>query len=144
MTRIKITLTIEAPISLVFRTITDNEKYLEAVPDIVKVEYLTEQKSGVGTRFRSIRVTKGRESITELDVTEYIIDKKTRMVADSHGAIWDTTFDFEDLSGATRMTLTMDATAHKFLPKLMIPLMKGMIQKNVERDMESIKSYCEK
>jgi len=43
MTRIKITLTIEAPIGLVFQTITDNEKYSEAVPDIVYVDYSTEQ-----------------------------------------------------------------------------------------------------
>ena len=93
---------------------------------------------------RSIRNTKGKESITELEVTEYIIDKKARMVAESNGVIWDTIFEFEELSGSTRSTLTMMATAQKFLPKIMIALIKGMIRKNIERDVENIKSYCEK
>ena len=144
MTQIQVTCTIEAPIDVVFQTITDSEKYSQAVPDIVGFEYLTEQKSGVGTRFKSIRMTKGKESITELEVTEYIIDKKARMVAESNGIIWDTIFEFEELSGSTRLTLTMMATAQKFLPKIMIALIKGMIRKNIERDFENIKSYCEK
>ena len=143
MTQIQVTCTIEAPIDVVFQTITNNEKYSQAVPDIVGFEYLTEQKSGLGTRFRSIRMTKGKESITELEVTEYIIDKRARMVAESHGVIWDTIFEFEELSGSTRLTLTMMATAQKFLPKIMIALIKGMIRKNIERDLENIKSYCE-
>lgn len=144
MTQIKLSCIIEAPVSSVFQTINDNEKYSQAVPDIVGIEYLTEQKSGVGTRFKSIRNMKGKESITELEVTEYIIDKKARMVAESNGVIWDTIFEFEDLSGSTRFTITMMATAKKFLPKIMVTLIKGMIRKNIEGDLENIKSYCEK
>jgi len=36
------------------------------------------------------------------------------------------------------------ATAQKFLPKIMLALIKGMIRKNIQSDMDNIKSFCEK
>ena len=51
MTRIKITLTIEPPISLVFQTITDGKQYSQVVPEMKsiksyceKLEYLSSIK----------------------------------------------------------------------------------------------------
>ena len=38
----------------------------------------------------------------------------------------------------------MDARAHKLPPKLMNPLIKGMVQKAVEKDMDAVKAYCER
>jgi len=37
----------------------------------------------------------------------------------------------------------MDANAYKLVPKLMNPLIKGMIQKAIENDMDAVKTYCE-
>ena len=38
----------------------------------------------------------------------------------------------------------LDARAYKLLPKLMNPLIEGMIQKAVEKDMDAVKAYCER
>ena len=45
--------------------------------------------------------------------------------------------------GRTNLTMTMDARAHKLLPKLLNPLFRRMIAKAVERDMDLVKSACE-
>ena len=136
--------TIEAPIDRVFRTVAHIEQLQQALPHIVRVELLSEVKTGVGTRFRETRLMKGREDTTELEVTEYVENERVRMVADSHGTVWDTVFAVTASEGVTTLTTTMDARPHKLLPRLVTPLIKGMIRKAVENDMDLIKELCER
>ena len=144
MPRIAITRRIDAPADAVFSAVSDIRRFSEALPHVVKFEFLTEQKTGVGTRFRETRLMGGKEAETELEVTEFVENERVRLVADSHGTIWDTTFTVEAGDGATKLDMVMDARAHKLLPKLMNPLVMGMIRKAVERDMDLVKAYCEK
>ncbi|QDU07023.1 SRPBCC family protein [Gimesia aquarii] len=143
MTRTTMTRTIDAPLEDVFNTVADISQYSEAVPHIVKIEFLTESKTGVGTRFRETRLMKGKEAATELEVTEYVENDRVRMVADSHGTVWDSLFTVRSENGKTNLTLIMEARAYKFLPRLMNPLIKGMVAKAVGMDMDMVKAHCE-
>ena len=144
MTRITATRSINAPIDVVFKAVADIDNLPKTSKEIVKIEFLTDQKSGIGTRFRETRLMNGKkEMVTELEVTEYVENDRTRMVADSHGTIWDTLFSVKEVDGETELTLAMDAKPHKFLPKLMNPLMKGVFRKGIEKHMDVVKSYCE-
>ena len=144
MTRMIVTRTIDAPIDVVFKTVADINQFSQAIPHIVKVEILSDVKSGVGTRFRETRLMKGKEAATELEVTEYTENDRVRIVADSHGTVWDTLFTVESRKGHTELTMTMDAKAYKLLPKLMNPMVKGIIKKAVAKDMDAVKAFCEK
>ncbi|QDT95014.1 SRPBCC family protein [Gimesia aquarii] len=143
MTQTTITRTIDAPLEDVFNTVADISQFSEAIPHIIKVEFLTESKTGVGTRFRETRVMKGKEVATELEVTEYAENDRVRMVADSHGTVWDSLFTVRSENGKTNLTLIMEARAYKFLPRLMNPLIKGMVAKAVGMDMDMVKAHCE-
>ncbi len=140
----KLQFEIAAPVDRVFDTIAHIQNYSKAVPHIVKVEILSETQSGVGTRFRETREMRGREMTTELEVTEYVKDESIRIVSDEGGTVWDTLFTVEPANGATRLTLSMDARPYKTLPKLIVPLMSRFLKKAVMRDMEAVKTYCEK
>lgn len=59
------------------------------------------------------------------------------------GTIWDTVFMVKPARESTDLELTMDARAYKLLPKIMNPLIKGMIRKAVDRDMDAVRAYCE-
>ena len=85
----------------------------------------------------------GKEASTELEVTEYEPDRHVRIVADSHGTVWDTVFTVSPDGEQTRLEMVMDAKAYKLLPKLMNPLIVGMIRKAVESDMDAVKEFCE-
>jgi len=144
MTRMIVRRTIDAPIDVVFKTVADINRFSQAIPHIVKVEILSDVKLGVGTRFRETRLMKGKEAVTELEVTEYTENDRVRIVADSHGTVWDTLFTVESSNGHTELTMTMDAKAFKLLPKLMNPLVKGIIKKAVAKDMDAVKAFCER
>ena len=143
MSKVSVNELIDAPVETVFRAITDIEKLPETNPDIVSVEFLSEKRNGVGTRFRETRRMGKSEHVTELDVTEYVENERARMVADSHGTVWDTVFTTQPEDGKTRLEIHMDARPHKLLPKLMNPLMKGFFKKGIEKHMQSFREYCE-
>ena len=54
--------TIHAPVDTVFKTVSDIKQFSQAVPSIVKVEFLSDVKSGMGTRFPETRLMKGKEA----------------------------------------------------------------------------------
>lgn len=143
MTRTTVTRTIDAPVELVFKTISDINEYSKANPDIVKVEFLSDAKSGVGTRFRETRLMKGKEAATELEVTEYVENERIRLVADAGGTVWDSVFTVAEKDGTTELNLTMEARPHKLIAKLTTRLISAMVKKAIERDMDAVKSFCE-
>lgn len=144
MMRTTVARTIDAPIDQVFDTIAHIENFSKAVPDIVNVEFLSDTRKGVGTCFRETRLMRGKEESTELEVTEYVENESIRIVADTHGTIWDTVFTVKSVDGQTRLEMVMDAKAQKLTSKLMNRLMKGFLQKALEKDMDAVKTYCEK
>jgi len=138
-----ITRKINAPIEKVFKAVADISQFSLAIPHIKKVEFLSAKKTGVGTRFRETRVMRGKESMTELEVTEYIENDRIRLVADSHGTIWDTLFTVKSDNGQTELIMTMEAKSYKLFPQILNLLMKGFIAKMIERDMNYVKDFCE-
>ena len=86
---------------------------------------------------------KGKEATVELEVTEFVENEHIRIVSDTNGTVWDTVFTVAPVGDQTRLDMVMDAKAYKLLPKLMNPIIKGMIQKAIEQDMDSVKIYCE-
>jgi len=134
---------IEAPVSRVFSIISDSRRYADAVPHVVKIEFLSDQQIGVGTRFRETRLMGKREAVAEFEVTEYIENDRLRILSDAGGTIWDSVFTFEGNDSLTQLTLTMDARPYKVLAKLMVPLIRGVVTKGVAADLECVRAYCE-
>ncbi len=145
MGRISTVREINAPASRVFHTVAHISEMSKALPHVESFEYLTEQESGAGTRFRETRSgPNGKPMVTELEVTEYAPNQRVRMVADTHGTIWDTVFEI-DPSGTNscRLTTTMDARSRSIMFKLMFPFIKGMIAKAMGKDMDLVQQHCE-
>jgi len=76
----------------VFKAISDIANLPNVVPEIERIEFLSECVSGAGTRFRETRRMLGKENVTEPEVTEYVENDRVRMVAGSHGTVWDSVF----------------------------------------------------
>lgn len=134
---------IAAPVEKVFDTISEIEHFSKAIPHIVEVEMLSDVTSGVGTRFKETRLMGKRKASTVLEVTEYLKNERIRLVSDAGGTIWDSVFTVKPVEGQTELTLTMEARPHKFLARLMNPLIKGVLTKALEQDMDCVKEYCE-
>lgn len=134
---------IDAPKDEVFRIVADIRNFSDVIPEITDVEFLREQKFGVGTKFRETRNMKGKESTTELEVTELVDNEYIRIVSDAGGSIWDSIFRVEDNNDGTDLYLKMEARPYKLLAKVMTPFMKGFMRNAIEKDMLAVKEFCE-
>jgi uncharacterized protein YndB with AHSA1/START domain len=143
MSQTRLSRTIAAPVDRVFRTIADVREFSTAVPDIVEVELLSETRSGAGTRFRETRRFGKREAATELEVTEFEANQRIRIVSDAGGTVWDSLFTVRPAAGGTHLELVMDARPHALLARITTPLMRGVVRRAIERDMDAVKAYCE-
>ena len=143
MVQISISRIIDAPVDAVFSTVADIRQFSKAIPHIVDFEILSDLKSGVGTQFHEVRLMKGKETTTALEITEYVQNERVRIVADSHGTVWDTVFSVTATNGKTELVITMFAKAHKLLPKMINPLVKGIIKKAIAKDLDFVKAFCE-
>ena len=144
MANVAVTRSIEAPVDVVFRTIAQVEQFSQAVPGILRVEFLSEVKSGVGARFRETRMMMGREASTELEVTEYVENERVRIVSEAGGALWDTVFTVARDGKGTELKMVMEARPQTLSARMTVPLIIGTVQKAVEQDMDAIKSFCER
>lgn len=144
MGRTTVVRTVDAPLELVFDKATNIETLPEVVPDVLEVSFLSSSRKGVGTRFRQTRAMGRRTSVTELEVTEYVLNERARMVADQGGTIWDTVYSTRPMGdGSIELKVVMDANAYKTLPKLLNPLIGGFVRKAINADMDAIKASCE-
>ncbi len=135
---------IEAPQARVFRAVAHPEEFSEAVPSIMNVEFLSANRTGKGTRFRETRLLRGKESSVELEVTEYEPFGRVRFVSDTHGTVWDTVFTVTPDGSGTLLATRMDATARGVFPRIVNLLIKGMVRRAIEADLDAVKAYCEK
>ncbi len=145
MTRTEASRTVAATPAIVFQVLSDAANFAKAVPAIRKVEFLSEVRNGVGTRFRETRVMRGREAVAVMEVTEHSEGERICFRSDAGGAVWDSTFAVAPIDDdRTRLHLIMEARPYRLLAKLFVPVLRGMVAKAVESDMDAVKAYCER
>jgi ribosome-associated toxin RatA of RatAB toxin-antitoxin module len=135
--------TIHAPLEYVFQTVSDVRNFRKAVPHITNIEFLSEQQQGVGTRFRETRTMNGREQTVELEVAEYVENERVRMIADAGGTIWDTLFSVSQAGNHVELKMQMNVRPYRFLARIVNFMIRSIVVKGVESDMDAVKLFCE-
>lgn len=137
--------TIDALPDRVFRVVADPDAFNEAIPDGVGVERQEGTGTGAGMKFRSTRLLRGKPQVFEQEVTEFVPGERVRMINVTGATLWDSTFQVApDGTGATILTLTMDAVSDRLLARVMNRLIAPMVRRALHRDMDAVKAYCER
>jgi len=144
MVLVTVSRSIAAPADIVFRSFADVEALPDIHPDVVRVAFDGGTECQVGMTFTETRRMGKREMQTHLEVTELTPGRSARMVADSHGTTWDTTFQVTDEGATVRLDYAMEARAHKLLPKILNPIMKGLFRKGLVTHMDHVQAWCER
>jgi carbon monoxide dehydrogenase subunit G len=136
-------LKIRAPLEKVFRTLATAEEFSRAIPDIKKIEFLTDKHYGAGTRFRETRLMGRSEAVAELTVGELVENERVRIAGIMAGTEWDTLFRVVPAGKETAVQLETTARPRGFFARLVVPLMLGMVRKAILGDLDSVRRYCE-
>ena len=147
MANIKFTEVVNAPIDQVFARMTDIENCADFIEGIESVEIISEQKTGVGTRWKETRVMFGKSTTEEMEITELNHNQNYVVEAESCGAAFRTEFVFKSVSNdKTEVTMDMNTKPLTFFAKLMSPIsfmMKGMIVNAIKKDLADSARACE-
>lgn len=138
--------TVNAPVSEVFQVYSDFGNAATRVEGIEKIEILTGDPIGIGTRFRETRIMFGRPSTEEMEITEFEPNQKYTVEAFSCGAHFQTIFRFQPNGDATTVEVELTTRNISWFAKLMSPLgflMAGSMKKIFESDVDQLKQYCE-
>ena len=139
----ELSLMVDASPETVFRAVSDLDHFSRAVPQIDRIEILSESTAGVGTRFRETRLVGGRETASELEVAELVEKERVRYASDTFGTRWNSTFAVAPSGDGTRLTMTIEGQPYRLLSRLATPLMRFLTAKGVAADMKGIKAYAE-
>ena len=133
-----------------FDAVTNFQVMPQISADIVGYEFVDEPPMHLNMKFSETRkMGKDNELITHLQVTEFEKDTEqphARMVADTHGTIWDTTFDVTpgEKEGQVVLTIAMHARAHELFPKFLNPIMQILFRFGLNSHIDQVKIWCEK
>jgi hypothetical protein len=137
---------IAAPKAVVFAAAADIRNAPQMIPEILKVEMLTDGPIGVGSKFKETRKMFGREATETMEFTVFQPNDRYVLSCHSCGALIETEFRFSDNVGGTLVEVTMTGRAQTFFAKLMTPLswlMSGMMKKCLQGDLDRIKASIE-
>ncbi len=143
VTTISVERTIQASPEAVFAAVAEVEHLADIVPDVTDVEFLTETRSGVGTRFVETRQQAGRDFVTELEITEHEAPKRVRMVAENRGTVWDSLFEIEARGDRSLLRATMEARADKMTTRLRNKAMAPLLRKAMAAHLDAVKAHLE-
>jgi uncharacterized protein YneF (UPF0154 family) len=136
---------IRAPLSRVFDTISQVDKFSKAVPNIESIEIMPGPSYGVGTKFRETRTIQGRKASSVLAVVELVNNERIRLDSDVMNTHWTTLFTVRDAEdGLVQLDMTTQATPKGIMAKLMMPMMVGMVRQCLDDDMDAVQSYAER
>lgn len=149
MKPIQLETTINAPLERVFAMATDIENTPKVFPKILRIEMLNSPRDAarladVGTRWKETRKAGGREATIELAITQRVANESFRVTGDAMNTTFDTDFRFVRVSDQqTKVQLTLNATPHGMLAKLMSGMMAGAVGKEMGEDLEALKRAAE-
>jgi hypothetical protein len=135
---------IRRPIDEVFRLTNDDVAAWSII--VVENEVLEEKPDGVGSTFRTVTEENGRRMEFRGVVTRYDPPHASSIHMTGDMFDLDVEYTFEDLDGRTRVTQTSDVHGKGFFNLMLLLfgwLMKKSSCKALEKELASLKTYCE-
>ncbi len=154
MKPVKISRTVTATAQAVFDVVANGRNYGRAIPEIDTVEFLTDNETGVGARFRETRRFSGIQAIfarvfglsaTESEVTGFEDGRMVRLMTEEAGILWHTTFTVTPNASddEARLDMLVRIETVSVMGKLVTPFIRPAAVKGITADVEAVKAYVE-
>ena len=131
----------------VFKGLTQVEAFNEWMPNLVRIEVLTEGAFGIGTRWRETRKMFGKEGGELFEVTACDAEARTLtlFVDGTQGSTGKGAYNFryrieEREGGGAEMTMDAEISGMGLMGKLMGWMLVGMFKKMIQKDHTAFRS----
>ncbi|MBI4202441.1 MAG: SRPBCC family protein [Chloroflexi bacterium] len=143
MARLDLKLEVKAPVSMLFRAVTDPETVQHWMPDLLDWQVVEGEPPEIGSSFQETR-RMGKRSATEVfEVTAYLRDKEYAVRGYAQGVDTHTSYAFQPAGGGASQVDIVLFYRWQGLWGLVGPLMKPMLRRYLQKDLEALKGYVE-
>ncbi|MCY3965935.1 MAG: SRPBCC family protein [Acidobacteria bacterium] len=137
----------------VFATLAHGGRHGEAIPEMLSVEFVSDNKMGVGAQFREIRdwtpiqVAFAKFAKLHQNVVtciEYEPHRRVRYMSNGAGARWHSIYTLTPVGeGRTQVEIRLEIRPKNLLGKWLPQLMKAPVQESTKADFEALKARIE-
>lgn len=142
MPEIRGSIDIFRPAEDVFAYLSEPKNSLEWDGGVVEMELTTDPPLRVGSKGRRVE-SRGGTDEGFWEVTEHVLNETLAMTFESGKFTGSGGYNLEPIDGGTRLEYWFMANPRKLLLKILIPLMKPMIHRQVRKDYAKLKSVLE-
>lgn len=127
----------------VYRVLTDVERGPEVLPGVSRVEVLSQERSGVGLKWRETRRMMGREASVELEIVDATPPHRLKIESRVMNTSYESIFTITAASGGTHLAHDFKSVGGGFLAGILEKMAAGTMKTSMQADLAAIKSYCE-
>lgn len=127
----------------VFRVLTDVERSPEVLPEVKRVEIVSDTRSGLGMKWKETRRMMGRDATVELEIVDWQPPHRLTVRSSVLGTSYESVFSLTPASGGTHLVHDFTSSGAGFVSGLFEKLTAGPMKKSMQADLEAIKAYCE-
>lgn len=136
------------PPERVFHALTDLDAMRAWMPNLVRLEQLTNGAVGVGAEFRETRKMFGKDATEHFQVTGYEPPKRLELYVDgSKGASrrgeYRFAYELRPSHGGTHLVLNSEIGGMGKLMEMLGTLLLGPFRKAIAKDLRAMKAYLE-
>ena len=133
----------------VWKAITDIEDSAKMISSIIAIDVLEKPQVGfLGFKWQETRKMFGKEATEIMWVTDSLENEYYSTRAESHGSVYISRLSLSESGANTILTMSFSGEASSFIAKIISTLMsfiiKGSIEKELQKDLVDIKQYVEK
>jgi uncharacterized protein YndB with AHSA1/START domain len=133
----------------VFEVMTDIGNAGAWMPNLVRIERLTEGSFGAGTQWREVRKVFGKEAGEVFEVTRSEPPRLLELYVDgtkgsSRKGFYRFRYDLAPASGGTAMTVSGEIGGMGWLGELIGKLLAGTFKKALAKDLQAMKAHIER
>jgi uncharacterized membrane protein len=135
--------TINVPVDKTFAIFSDFQNLPGILNQAQIIRFLSEQKTGLGTKWEQTPIDSEHNNINIHEVVEFTPEKSLSITSLDQISKESFHFTFTPQGDRTLVTFKLDAKGTTFLAKLAAPLLKGMIKDNMTQDLQRMKEHIE-
>jgi uncharacterized membrane protein len=134
--------TIDAPADKVFAIFADLPNAANNIESILGIEFLSEQRSGLGTRWRETRKMFGKEATEEMWISGWRPGSGYTVSCVSCGCDYETDLSFTPNASGTEVVIRLSIKPRTFMARLLSPLGRlfaGTFKKCMLKDIDDLR-----
>ena len=148
---------IDATPQAVFSALADASNLVEMIDEVALIEFTSDKRSGLGSRFVETRVPVGFAGLMgklfwpggvkfAIECTRFVENECVVYSANSAGIRFDSVFTVSAMNSPDRAQLEMrtEMRPQGLLGKLILPLVRFASASQLTKDINGIKAYCDR